>query len=86
MKKIFPIVVFCLFARISQSQNDLDVMRYTQTGINGDARFMAMGGSFGALGANLSCANFNPAGLAVYTKNAFNVTGDLRFAHVDATH
>lgn len=68
------------------SQNDLDVMRYSQTGFGGDARFMSMGGSMGALGANLSTLNYNPAGMAVFRKGEFAITGGLRFANATAEH
>lgn len=68
------------------SQNDLDVLRYSRITHNGDARFMALGGSMGALGANLSAINYNPAGLAIYRNGEFNVTGGFRFAGVNAEH
>ncbi len=68
------------------AQNDLDVIRYSQTGIGGDARFTAMGGSFGALGANLSCLHYNPAGMAVYRNGEIGISGSLRFATVNARH
>ncbi len=61
-------------------------MRYSQSTIGGDARFMGMGGSFGALGANISCINYNPAGIAVYRKGAADITGSIRFGTVNATH
>jgi hypothetical protein len=70
----------------SNAQNDIDVLRYSQTAFGGDARFMAMGGSMGALGANLSCMNFNPAGIAVFRKGELALSGALRFANAEATH
>lgn len=68
MKKL---ILLCLLAVVgaSYSQNDLDVMRYSRSGIGGSARFTGMGGAFGAVGADMSVANYNPAGLAVYRKS-----------------
>lgn len=68
MKKL---IILCLLAGVgvSYSQNDLDVMRYSRGGIGGSARFTGMGGAFGAVGADMSVANYNPAGLAVYRKS-----------------
>src|ERR1700741_2161965 len=85
MKKILPVLLLCLITKI-YGQNDLDVMRYSQTGIGGDARFVGMAGSFGALGANLSCINYNPAGLGLYLKGEWNITGGMRFGTVTANH
>lgn len=63
------------------AQNDLDAIRYSRLGIGGSARYMAMGGSFGALGADLSCASVNPAGLGLYRKGEFMFASGLRFTH-----
>src|ERR1700756_1582158 len=68
------------------AQNDIDAMRYSQTSSYGDARFMSMGGAFGSLGANVSCMNFNPAGIAMYRKGELVVTPGLQFQSADANH
>lgn len=67
MKKIF---MLCLTAVVGlgHAQNDLDVMRYSRSGLGGSTRFTSMGGAFGAVGADISVGNYNPAGLAVYRK------------------
>jgi hypothetical protein len=85
MKKYLLIFSLFLFGNLF-SQNDQDMLRYSQSGIGGDARFMGMAGSFGALGANLSCVNYNPAGLGLYLKGEWNVTGGIRAATVTADH
>ncbi|MFL5751997.1 MAG: OmpP1/FadL family transporter [Bacteroidia bacterium] len=85
MRNSFLVLLLCLFAKVN-AQNDQDVMRYSQTGIGGDARFVGMAGSFGALGANLSAVNYNPAGLGLYLKGEWNVTGGMRFGTVTADH
>lgn len=68
------------------AQDDVDAMRYSQVGVYGDSRFMAMGGAFGALGANMSCMNFNPAGIAVYRNGEFVVTPGIRSQTSVAKH
>lgn len=62
----------------SHSQNDVDAIRYSRYGINGTSRFMGLGGAFGAIGADLSCAAYNPAGLALYRKGEITFSGGLR--------
>jgi hypothetical protein len=45
-----------------------------QENINGNARFEAMSGAFGALGGNLSAIHINPAASAVFNGNQFGLT------------
>lgn len=67
------------------SQNDADALRYSRLGVGGSPRSIAMGGAFGALGADISCASYNPAGLAVYRKGEFMYSGGLRFSNNSST-
>ncbi|HTA63544.1 MAG TPA: hypothetical protein VK835_13855 [Bacteroidia bacterium] len=85
IKKLLALVAI-LVSSLSFAQNDIDAMRYSQTSSYGDARFMAMGGAFGSLGANVSCINFNPAGIAMYRKGELVVTPGLQFQAADAAH
>lgn len=67
MKKILTYTLsFAMLVNVSFAQDEFDVLRYSTIGHYGDARYNAMGGSFGALGANLSALSVNPAGLGVY--------------------
>ena len=58
----------------AEAQDISDVLRYSQSNINGTARFRAMGGAFTALGGDLSSISINPAGSAVFNNNQFGVT------------
>jgi len=69
----------------SYAQNDIDVMRYSRLSGGGTSRFMAMGGAFGAIGADLGCAAYNPAGLGIYRKGDIAFTGSLRFGSNNST-
>lgn len=60
------------------SQNDLDAIRYSRVGVNGTSRFVGLGGAFGAIGADLSCAAYNPAGLGLYRKGEITFSGGIR--------
>lgn len=57
-----------------QAQEFSDALRYSQTNLNGTARFRAMGGAFGALGGDFSAISVNPAGSAVFANNAVAIT------------
>ncbi len=77
MKKlIFSLLMLqvCLFAF---AQGDIDALRYSQTELGGTARSLGVAGAYGALGADLSSAIINPAGLAVYRSNSFTFGGSM---------
>ena len=63
---------FIGFSSLSLAQGDADLFRYSKNEIYGSARFEAMGGAFGALGADLSVSQINPAGFGRYSTNQFN--------------
>lgn len=54
------------------AQTEVDLYRYSNTFNEGSARFEAMAGSFGALGADIGCARINPAGFARYSTSQFS--------------
>lgn len=56
------------------AQNEVDALRYSRIGFGGTARYSAMAGAFGALGADMSAIGTNPAGLGFYRKNEFCFT------------
>lgn len=56
------------------AQTSIDALRYSQTGYMGSARATAMGGSFGALGAEISAIGINPAGLSLYRRSEISIS------------
>ena len=56
------------------AQNEIDALRYSQLDVLGTARFVSMGGAFGALGADLSTLSYNPAGIAMYRRSEFGIS------------
>ncbi len=59
------------------AQSAIDGYRISQPDMKGTARFMSMGGAFGALGGDLSTLSQNPAGIGVYRSNDIGFTLDL---------
>lgn len=47
-------------------QNSTDAVQFSRNDISGSARYIAMGGSFGALGGEISGISVNPGGIGVY--------------------
>lgn len=70
-----------LLCRFLLAQNDEDVIRYSNIGIGGTPRFWSMGGAMGALGGDMSCASYNPAGLAIAIKSDLNFSFGMNFAN-----
>ena len=60
------LVSLLLFTVIGFSQNLYDAINYSFEEEIGNARFLSMGNSFGALGGNLSAINKNPAAGSVF--------------------
>lgn len=56
------------------AQDDADLLRYSMLNPVGTARFNAMGGAFGALGANFTTLSTNPAGIGFYTRHEISLS------------
>ncbi len=69
-KQILAIILSLLSSVTINAQNEEDALRYSFLTPMGTSRFSAMGGGFGALGADLSLTSQNPAGLALYTRSS----------------
>ncbi len=80
MKKIYIIfTIGCSISLLCHAQSAIDAYRFSQPDLRGTARFMSMGGAFGALGGDLSTLSQNPAGIGVYRSNEVGFTLDMDF-------
>ncbi|MCM1029305.1 MAG: outer membrane protein transport protein [Pseudoflavonifractor sp.] len=66
------------------AQSAIDAYSLSRSDFKGTARFMSMGGAFGALGGDLSTLNQNPAGIGIYRSNDIGITLDLDLQHSSA--
>lgn len=66
--------LFCLIFTQIVGQNEEDALRYSNTDIQGTARYAGMGGAFGALGADITVLSTNPAGMGRYKNNVLTGT------------
>ncbi|MBN1111303.1 MAG: hypothetical protein JXA53_00115 [Bacteroidales bacterium] len=74
MKKIGIIITALFLFVFANGQYDYNSYLVSQQYNNGTARFMSMGGAFGALGGDLSTLSYNPAGLGVYRRGDVSLT------------
>lgn len=77
MKKISILILGLTLGLGTSAQNDIDAMRYSQITFGGTARFASMAGSMGALGGDISCLSFNPAGIAIYRTTELSISPSI---------
>ena len=77
MKKLLlsSLALGCGVAAFGQSA--IDTFRFAAPDMKGTARFMSMGGAFGALGGDLTTLSQNPAGIGVYRSHELGFTLNL---------
>ena len=81
----WDVILILFFLNISFkaiSQNETDLFRYSKNYASGSARFEAMAGSFGALGADISSFQINPAGYGRFSHSSagFGISGGSQSA------
>ena len=79
MNKLLKKIVFCIsiifLMHISiNAQNEIDALRFSELDWQGSARFMGAGRAFGAVGAEFSALNVNPAAIGLYKKSEITFT------------
>jgi len=85
MKRFFfQLFLLCSSSFVLFAQTSTDALRFSQFGIGGTARTIAIGGSIGALGADFSVISTNPAGLGTYRGSEFTMTPSLFLNKVEA--
>lgn len=85
MKNKIILIIVMFVSTISFGQTQIDALRFSQIQYGGTARFVAMGSSFGALGADLSAMAINPAGIALYRGGEFNFTPGIMNDQVNSS-
>lgn len=74
MKKILALVSIFAVPGMLCAQSVPTALRISQNDLRGTARFMSMGGAFGALGGDLSALSQNPGGIGIYRSNEVGFT------------
>lgn len=80
MKRITLTIAALLLGLMAYSQTIDEVLYYSNQNYYGTARSSAMGGAFSSLGGDISVANTNPAGLAIFRKSSVSITPGLHFS------
>lgn len=77
MKKISSLLALLSLPGMALAQSVPVAYTLSQHDLRGTARFMSMGGAFGALGGDLSTLSQNPAGIGIYRSNEVGFTVGL---------
>ncbi len=80
----FILVLFSPF--LVCAQTDADVLRFSMLNYGSTARSLAMGNSFGALGADFSSLLTNPGGIALYRKSEFSFSPQFSNRNINAEY
>lgn len=85
MKKLVLFFIIALaFSFRGIAQNEIDALRYSRLNYSGTARFVAMGGAFGALGADFTALSHNPAGIGLYRSSEISITPSIGITRTEA--
>ncbi|MFO8054258.1 MAG: hypothetical protein R6U19_03740 [Bacteroidales bacterium] len=68
------------------AQYDVDALRFSYFGFGGTARSMAVGGAFGAAGADLSVLSSNPGGIGLYKSSEFVISPSFYYQNVESLY
>lgn len=78
MKKINMMMVMAALVGLPLSAQDIYKMEmFAGEDLNGTARYVGMGGAMGALGADISTMGSNPAGIGLYRRSDFALSGSV---------
>ena len=77
MKIQYYLLAATLFSLPAAAQETYENANLTSSDLNGTARYVGMGGAMEALGADISTISSNPAGIGLFRRSQFSVSGGL---------
>ncbi|MCF8231492.1 MAG: hypothetical protein K9J27_04825 [Bacteroidales bacterium] len=89
MKKIAILISVLLTTFITHeglAQSETDALRYSRLYFGGSARSSAMGGAFGAIGADMSTMSTNPGGIGLYSHSQLSISPALNKGETESTY
>lgn len=82
MKTKYIFLCAAMVAVSAGAQTQYDAFRFSDSELNGTARFVGMGGAMGALGADISVIGTNPAGIALFRGHDVSTSFSFNSTHV----
>lgn len=85
MRQLAILICSVLWINVIQSQTMDQAYRFSSLDVQGTGRYLAVGSSMGAIGADVSTAAMNPAGLGFFRSSEFVFTPGMGFTHIQST-
>ena len=79
MNKLYISLLLCGASLMASAQATFDVLKMSETELNGTSRYMSMAGAFGAVGGDVSAISQNPGGIGIYRSSDITATMNLNF-------
>lgn len=79
MNKLYISLLLCGASLMASAQATFDVLKMSETELNGTSRYMSMAGAFGAVGGDVSAISQNPGGIGIYRSSDISATMNLNF-------
>jgi len=86
MKRSIIITGLMLLSYVLTAQYAEDALRYSQNFYQGSARNMAVGGSMGALGGDISVLSTNPGSIAIFRNSEISITPSYTHRNVTSLY
>ncbi|MGB0403411.1 MAG: hypothetical protein ACPGEG_04890 [Salibacteraceae bacterium] len=86
MKVWLSFIVLSISTFLLKGQTFNDALFFGQDNLNGNARYVSMGGAFGALGGNSSAVTKNAAGIGVYRKGELSLSYQISNQGYNTVH
>ncbi len=87
MKKLVISLITILAASTTlMAQNEVDALRFSRLMYGGSARYMSLGGAYGAVGADFSALSTNPAGMGMYKRSEISFTPTVTSNKASSTY
>ena len=87
MRRVIFLLIAVVLGGSVSAQQFADALRFSQTDYSlTTARVAAMGGAYSSLGADLSAAGINPAGLAMYRSSELSFSPSMMFSRQESNY
>lgn len=87
MKRLILILgILYLSVSLIRAQSEEDALRYSITNLVGTARYVGLGGAYGAIGADFTSLSSNPAGIGLYKKSEFSISPSIFFGGSESNY
>ncbi|MFH0895498.1 MAG: hypothetical protein V2A54_13760 [Bacteroidota bacterium] len=79
-------VLLCLSFTATIAQNEIHALKFSQLTFGGTAKYLGMGGAYGAQGGDFSVLSSNPAGIALYKKSEISFSPSFYISNSNSNY